>query len=95
MASMMLKVTVDSNHQSQRLLKVTVDCNQRLQLISKVEIFSNQWFRWSKKGASYGLMPPSLFLLRLCLLLLHKKWESESAGSLICIIFAPGNKQLQ
>ena len=73
----MLKVTVDSNHQSQRLLKVTVDCNQRLQLISKVEIFSNQWFRWSKKGASYGLMPPSLFLLRLCLLLLHKKWEKR------------------
>lgn len=58
-----------------RLLKTGVDCNQRLQLISKVEIFSNQWFRWSKKGASYGLMPPSLFLLRLCLLLLHKKWE--------------------
>ena len=46
---MMLKVTVDSNHQSQQLLKVAVDCNQRLQLISKVEIFSNQWFRWSKK----------------------------------------------
>ena len=70
------------------MLKVTVDCNQRLQLISKVEIFSNQWFRWSKKGASYGLMPPSLFLLRLCLLLLHKKRESESVSFLICIIFA-------
>ena len=29
-----------------------------------------------------------LFLLRLCLLLLHKKRESESVSSLICVIFA-------
>lgn len=34
-----------------------------------------------------------LFLLRLCLLLLHKKRESESVSSLICIIFAEDNQK--